>query len=183
MNICRDQKQKTFFLTIYIFLPTSGKTQRKTAEKKERKASHSSIEEVDGTSRAKSQEKRKRLESSDYITKTMADLEDLQEDIHKELAEITEKSLQKRKHKKGSSSNHRDKRHKEKTTSRHKEKGREKEKVKDGREKEVSAKMRGRPKEKEKEKLKQREREKEKQRNSESRGDFRREVIHFFLLF
>lgn len=164
-------------------MPSLGKSQKKTAEKKERKVSHSSFEEVDGASREKSLEKRKRLESSDYISKTMADLEDLQEDIHKELAEITEKSLQKRKHKKGSSSNHREKRRKEKTTSRHKDKGREREKVKDGREREVTEKMRDRQKEREKEKPKQREREKEKQRNPESRGDFRREVIHFVFLF
>ena len=60
-------------------------------------------------------------QSTDYSKQSMEDLEDLQEDIHKELAQITGRSLEKRKHKKRSSSSHREKRHKEKSSSRHKE--------------------------------------------------------------
>ena len=112
-------------------------------------------------SKERKQEKRERLESSDYITKTMEDLEYLQEDLHKELAEITGKSLQKRKHKKASSSSHRDRRHREKTTSRHKE--REKR----------SGERSG-----ERDQQRERQRDKEKQRSNDSR-DFRREVKEF----
>ena len=146
---------------LYVYL---GTTPKESVEIKERKTSMSSIDEVDSTSREISQEKRSRLESSDYNAKTMEDLEYLQEDLHKELAEINEKSLQKRKHKKTSSSSHRDKRHKEKTTSRHKER----EKGKSGRNDE---------RDQQRERGKDREREKDKQRSSDSRGgDVRREV-------
>lgn len=127
------------------------------------------MDEPDGISKDTRQERRKRLESSDYIAKTMEDLEDLQEDLHKELAEIT--GLHKRKHKKAGSSSHREKRHKEKATSRHKER----DKGKDTR----GSDQRDRQKERGKEK----EREKDKQRNSESHSDFRREVCCFVGLY
>ncbi|XP_028393647.1 cyclin-dependent kinase 11B-like [Dendronephthya gigantea] len=139
-----------------------GTTQRGFKETKGRKLSPISMDEPDvGTS--KDTEKRKRLESSDYTAKTMEDLEDLQEDLHKELAEIT--GLHKRKHKKAGSSSHREKRHKEKTASRHKER----EKGKDARNSDQ--------RDRQKERGKEREREKDiKQRSGENHGDFKREV-------
>lgn len=69
----------------------------------EMKSDMNSVKDVDDNVDGKTNvtgEKRKRLESSDYITKTMEDLEDLQEDLHKELAQITEKSSRKGKSRK-----------------------------------------------------------------------------------
>lgn len=150
-----------------IFFFHKATITKESAETKERKASVSSVDEIDGSSRGIVQEKRKRLESGDYNTKTMEDLEYLQEDLHKELAEITEKSLGKRKHKKRSASSHRESRHKERTRSRYQER----ERGKDSREGDVKAKQKERAKE----------RERDKQRSNENRSDVKREVQEGFL--
>ena len=108
----------------YLTEKKHEKTQRNEDSSEEQSSSESSEEEqVVTTNKTKTETKQSRdvpdgsvaSRKSDYSTKSVEDLEYLQEDIHKELAQISEKQRQRKKHKKTSSST-REKHHRERSS-------------------------------------------------------------------